>query len=316
MLAAQIDTAMTLGEFIAEYQRDYRQAQPSTIAMMETIWRVHLLPAVGDKPVAEFTSRDAQRFVSRLAQKGLSRSSIRSYVKMIKSAMNWAAAMYYRQGDPFAGVRIGKVPTSPIRIYSQAEVQAMLAAAKSHRERGAIIAAVSAGLRLGEVGNLRWCDVDLEARLIQVQARSESDTCWKWQPKDYECRTVPMVKSLEEVLVQMLLELKTHQPYIFLTPKQYLRHQSRRDTMSYNLKASPLQSRKWWNIIKRKSGVSGTFHDLRKTCITHWLREGSGLSVKEVMKLAGHAEVDTTMRYYAAARPDVALLAAQTNPIV
>jgi len=49
--------------------------------------------------------------------------------------------------------------------------------------------------------------------------------------------------------------------------------------------------------------VEGTFHDLRRTCITRWT-QGS-LSPQEVKMLAGHASIETTMSYYAAIRPDV-----------
>ena len=43
---------------------------------------------------------------------------------------------------------------------------------------------------------------------------------------------------------------------------------------------------------------SGTFHDIRKTAITNWFRRG--LSEYDVMTLAGHANFQTTHRFYLA----------------
>jgi integrase len=52
-----------------------------------------------------------------------------------------------------------------------------------------------------------------------------------------------------------------------------------------------------WRVIKKRAGIkSGTFHDLRRTCITEWAE--SGMHPHEVMVLAGHSEVKTTMMYY------------------
>lgn len=47
----------------------------------------------------------------------------------------------------------------------------------------------------------------------------------------------------------------------------------------------------------------GTFHDLRRTCITRLF--AYGLSEFEVMILAGHASFETTRRFYMAVRKDI-----------
>jgi hypothetical protein len=47
----------------------------------------------------------------------------------------------------------------------------------------------------------------------------------------------------------------------------------------------------------------GTFHDLRRTCLTNWF--ANGLSEYEVMYLAGHACFATTHAFYLAVREDL-----------
>lgn len=61
-------------------------------------------------------------------------------------------------------------------------------------------------------------------------------------------------------------------------------------------------------IMRHMLGVlasieDGTFHDLRRTCLSNWVTQG--LSLYEVKELAGHAKIETTERFYLAVRRDV-----------
>ena len=56
-------------------------------------------------------------------------------------------------------------------------------------------------------------------------------------------------------------------------------------------------------ILERADIDLGTFHDLRRTCITNWL--ANGLSEFDVMTMAGHASFETTRRFYLAVRSDL-----------
>jgi len=47
----------------------------------------------------------------------------------------------------------------------------------------------------------------------------------------------------------------------------------------------------------------GKFHDLRRTAICNWFREG--LKEFEIMRLAGHATFATTHKYYLRVRDDL-----------
>ena len=59
-----------------------------------------------------------------------------------------------------------------------------------------------------------------------------------------------------------------------------------------------------FNKIRRLAGIeTGTFHDLRRTCLSNWVTQG--LSLHEVKELAGHAKIETTERFYLAVRKDV-----------
>ena len=54
---------------------------------------------------------------------------------------------------------------------------------------------------------------------------------------------------------------------------------------------------KQWRAIRDHAEVQAvTLHDLRRTCITRWIR--AGLPLPTIKKLAGHSAIQTTLKYY------------------
>ena len=68
-------------------------------------------------------------------------------------------------------------------------------------------------------------------------------------------------------------------------------------------------SRQFEKILLKARVEKGTFHDIRKTAITNWFRQG--LSEYDVMTLAGHANFETTHRFYLAVADDLMARARQ-----
>ena len=54
--------------------------------------------------------------------------------------------------------------------------------------------------------------------------------------------------------------------------------------------------RMWARIVQEAKVLDVTIHDLRRTFVTRLVREG--VPMPTVQKLAGHANVNTTLRYY------------------
>ena len=50
-------------------------------------------------------------------------------------------------------------------------------------------------------------------------------------------------------------------------------------------------------LLGRAGATIDAFHSLRKSCITNWLE--AGVPPHEVQAMAGHADLATTMKYYA-----------------
>ncbi|MFC1634168.1 hypothetical protein ACFL5Z_04950 [Planctomycetota bacterium] len=56
-------------------------------------------------------------------------------------------------------------------------------------------------------------------------------------------------------------------------------------------------------ILRKARAEEGQFHDLQRTTICNWFREG--LKEFEIMRLAGHTNFATTHKYYLRVRDDL-----------
>ena len=113
----------------------------------------------------------------------------------------------------------------------------------------------------------------------------------------------------------MLAELQTRQPegypYVFVPAGRYEHIQKLRQDGKWSVEAGrcPLNNfTRMFKSIRMMAGIKeGTFHDLRRTCLTNWL--AAGLSEFEVMNLAGHSKFETTRRFYLAVNDDLIMRA-------
>lgn len=152
------------------------------------------------------------------------------------------------------------------RILSNEEEVLLLDACDQRREklRAVIICALETGMRRGEIFSLRWRDVDLTNRRINIQAMNT---------KTLRARTVPITERLLAELEQL--------------PRSDL--SSRVFGITDTVKRS-------WATAKRIAGIDNLkFHDLRHTYATRLVR--GGLPLAEVSRILGHTSIVTTFRY-------------------
>jgi integrase len=156
--------------------------------------------------------------------------------------------------------------TKRTRILSRDEELLLLDACDERRAKlkPIIICALDTGMRRGEILSLRWRDVDLENKRINIQAMNT---------KTLRARSVPITSRL-------LDELKTL---------------PRRDPSGRVFGVTDTVKRSW-ATAKRIAGITDLkFHDLRHTCATRLVQ--GGLPLAEVSRVLGHSSITTTFRY-------------------
>ena len=262
------------------------------------------------KYVDEF---DANEYRLHLLKTGKKKVSVNSYVGMTRPIFRWAVRQDWIADDPFDGVRKFRIPQERIHVYKPCQVEAILAVS-TDLWRARVLAAVTAGLRRSEVLNLTLDDIDFENCEITVQPKHDTQEKWEWYPKSKKYRVVPLVPKLYNLLVSKIIpSLPAGQQYLMLTSKRHWDLQQQRP-LTYRIRYCPDENftKPYQRHISRANCTlfvtdrinNRTFHDLRRTCITGWT-QNRHLSPQEVQALAGHADIKTTMDYYAAVRDDV-----------
>jgi len=147
--------------------------------------------------------------------------------------------------------------------------------------RPIVVLLVNTGLRRDELLHLTWDDVDLERRLLIVQAKDG------WRPKDYQLRHIPLNDAALKALKELRHRAGASMEWVFADRKgdpysaDYLTHQ--------------------FKAMLGEVKINGHLHALRHTFASHLVMQGADLYT--VAKLLGHANTKTT-EIYAHLAPD------------
>lgn len=159
------------------------------------------------------------------------------------------------------------------RTLSYDEEGRLLAGAAGHL-RPILVCALATGMRLGEILKLAWQDVDLAGRQIRVQSMSTKRMVERYAPV-----TKPLQKELVSLKAVALPNAKT----------------------VFGIKSNVRRS---FKAACRRAGIKHggidglTIHCLRHTAGTRMVKQG--MSLAEVARILGHADIKTTYRYISA----------------
>ena len=178
------------------------------------------------------------------------------------------------------------VPRGPGKAYTPEQKAAMLTAAKVARSRAiypALMLALNTGERDAEIRNLQWERVDLAKAVLTVgHSKSEAG----------EGRTIPLNSALLEAMVEYAnwytTRFGTIQPKGYVFPFGKPRPNDPTRPM-VTLKTS-------WCNVRKKSGVSGRWHDNRHTFITG-LAESGEAGDETIRDMAGHVSKQMLKHY-------------------
>jgi len=173
------------------------------------------------------------------------------------------------------GVRLVRTPRTLPRVLSPAEVDALLGALRTHRDRAMVLAMLLGGLRRCEVLGLRLGDVNVGERRVHIR-------CGKGGRE----RIVP-ISSRFFVALGEYLELERSAD-------------AAREACFVVLKGPrrglPLSAAGLDEVLAGARARAGlercTCHQLRHTCLTR-LRE-QGMALEAVQAQAGHASIEST----------------------
>jgi integrase len=162
-------------------------------------------------------------------------------------------------------------PVTPKRpCYEPAEVKAMLEGVREWL-KPVIRTLALTGMRIGELINLRWVDIDLNKKLIHVRIRED------WRPKGKADRTIPMHPQVEALLRNQRVG-----KFVFSGPS------GGRLKENYVLKMLRTDQRR----LKLREG---DLHSFRRYFATQMMRHG--VDAETVRQWGGWKSLETMMRY-------------------
>lgn len=175
----------------------------------------------------------------------------------------------------------------PTRILQPADLPRLLEHAGPYRPLFEFLAFT--GLRIGEALGLRWCDVNLDAAVLQVRRQLSRHRTLKRLKTDAGTRDV----ILAPAVVQQLRVHWLASPY-----------KAAGDLVWLNSVGRPMDYRKvgeWFRTAARRAGLEGhgrlTVHSLRHGYASMLI--ANGLNVVFVSRQLGHAKPTVTLGVYA-----------------
>lgn len=225
---------------------------------------------------AEVTHAELQHLRVVLAQTR-QRSTVNMHLSMLRSSYRMAIERGLLTEDPTQGLKAYPVHDQRDRVMSPAEERLLLDAAKPEVAR-VIILAVDTGLRRGELAQLSWAHIDMEARVISLPGRvAKNKRAWQ----------VPLTARA----AKLLAGLDRNEPIVPYTAGSL----------------SPVFKR-----LCDQVGIQDLrLHDLRHTCATRLRR--AGVDWFTVMRLLNHKSPKTAARYQTIDEQDLTGAAAKLS---
>lgn len=155
------------------------QIKPSSYDKIEYAMEAHIYPAIGDIQLANLTSDDIQKLVNKLYER-YSYSTISQTYHIMNDCFKLATVRREIPFNPALGVVLPKKNVEElesVKFFTEVEVEKIVVEAtrktltglNAHRLGWALILLLYTGMRYGELSALKWENVDLENRQINVQ---------------------------------------------------------------------------------------------------------------------------------------------------
>jgi len=306
--------SMKLSDFFRDsLARTKGQVRATTLS--ETTRSVKdFLECVGDIDVQEVRYEHGERFIQFCFDRKLSAGTATKKIKHLKRVFQLAEDRGQLDRHPLRKLKPPKVAKRRVHVFTDQECQSLCKTARQYEEKGRpvrwellIRMGLSTGMRRGELMNTTWRDIDFTNMTVEVSPKKNGADTWEWHIKDTDHRTLPLTADLVKLLVEHQVAEPEGKPYVFVPTGRYELIQDLRRNGQWTVERGRSPLSKFchhFNKIRKLAGIAtGTFHDLRRTCLSNWIVQGLGLH--EVKELAGHAGIETTDRFYLAVRKDV-----------
>lgn len=299
---------------LAEWVRDSwlpmieSRIKPSTFFSYKRNMEIHVLPAIGSRPLQRLTAPMLNAlYASLLAQANGRRPLSPKTVNYIHTIVHKALADAVDAGVAPANVaeranapRPSRRKAREIECWEPEELARFLDHARGTRLDAAWRLAAMTGMRRGEVLGLRWRDVDLDAARISVRQAvvSVGYAVLQSTPKSHQARVIDLDSETVELL-------RAHRGRQQAERDEWDSDYQDNDLVVAKENGEPLHPHSFsqaFGRLVRQAGLRRIrLHDLRHTHATIAVR--AGVPVKVISERLGHESPAFTLKQYAHVMP-------------
>lgn len=278
----------TVQELFEEWLTAVRlKVKPSTYSCYQIKVIKHILPIFGDMVYEKLTVSSIHDFIEAKLKNGLSAKYVGDIIIVFKSMARYISKVH-GYANPLENVIMPKKEQNHRQLLSKSEQEKLCQFVTSNPDNTklGILLSYYAGLRIGEVCGLKWCDIDLNKgvlvvkRTVQRIYENGSTRVIIGSPKSKSSvRTIPLPKFLIDILKQfksvdsMFILSGTENP---IEPR----------TLQYRFKA----------LLKKVNLPSINYHALRHMFATNCIE--LGFDVKTLSEILGHSSAEITLNRY------------------
>lgn len=200
--------------------------------------------------------------------------TVNAFIALIKSFFNDEVMKGHIVKSPMLHIRNLKVEKVKPEFYTEAEITLFFGQEMDEPTRLAFQGLLHTGMRIEELANVHWSDVDLEKRLIKVSRKPG------FNPKTANSeRAIPLTRPLYNALKK----IKQTGTYVFTSPE-----------------GKQIKERRLLNVCKSIAASAGItsrafLHKFRHTYATHLVM--NRVPLERVQKLLGHSSITETLIY-------------------
>jgi integrase len=291
---------VTLSEFVrAEWKPHAALAlRKSSMRIYSYQLEKHILPAFGELSVRDIGVAHIEACLSKLKQKGLATSTLRSVRATFATVLRSAVKRGYLERNHAHGVCIREADSKKERRFYSPKQTRLLLGTLTEPCASVVSIAVLTGMRIGEILALRWKRVDLLGANLTVAENYSSGEFGCPKTKSSR-RVIPISSALRRVLEAMraCTNSTNSEDLVFQTAKGTPFN----DKNLYNRELAPACDRIGQPRI--------SWHSFRHTHAT--LLHENGESLKTAQALLGHSDLETTLNTYTHSVPDSQRLAVE-----
>jgi|SRR4030095_2689987 len=265
-------TLLYLKNEILDYVRVNYEAK--TLELYANTFK-NVLEHFGDREIEILSLKEFEKYKAYRANL-VSRTSVNMELRTLKAAFNIALRFGLIRKNPISGVKQFSIPQKERLNLNDEELKMLIARIDNELIKNIVLFALYTGCRISEIINIQFSDIDFKNRILTIRNKPNFKT------KSGKVRHIPICEGLNSAL-ENICKGKTGDNYLF--------------TLNENIKLRKDYVSGKFKKYLRKSGLSERFHFhcLRHTFITNLIKKD--VNINFVKELAGHTQIQTTMRY-------------------